>query len=108
MAVKGYLLIGSVPLRDTRPVLRRCSEGLRGLVLSMPDGETGLRNYAVKFQASKFPPIIQSRFVDNSQATRVPLTDDQIAEGRRELEEIDLEAGYGEAAIESYAIFKQL
>ncbi|KAH6972664.1 hypothetical protein EDB80DRAFT_757989 [Ilyonectria destructans] len=39
---------------------------------------------------------------------RVPLTDEQITEGRRELEDMDLETGYDEAATESYAIFKQL
>ncbi|KAH6869869.1 hypothetical protein B0T10DRAFT_532088 [Thelonectria olida] len=39
---------------------------------------------------------------------KIPFSDQQLAEGRRELEEMDLETGYDEAAIESYSIFKQL
>jgi hypothetical protein len=108
MAVKGCLLVGSVPLESTKAVLRCCSDGLRGLLLSMPDGETGPRNYFVKFQASNFPAVMQSKFMDNAPAMKIPFSDQQLAEGRRELEEMDLETGYDEAAIESYSIFKQL
>lgn len=106
--VQDCLLVGSVPLGDTREVLRYCSEGLRGLLRSLPDGETGERNYFVKFQADKFPPIMRSKFVDNAPAARVQLTREQIESGQSMLKNMDLETGYDEAAIESYDIFKQL
>lgn len=108
MVVKGCLLVGSVPLRDTSEVLRCCGDGLRGLLRSLPDGETGERNYFVKFQADKFPSIMRSAFVDNARAAPAQLTSEQIEKGQAMLKDLDLETGYDEAAIKSYDIFKQL
>ncbi|KAH6868904.1 hypothetical protein B0T10DRAFT_419179 [Thelonectria olida] len=51
---------------------------------------------------------MRSGFVDNAPATKTDFTDEQLAQGQREVEETDLKTGYDEAAIESYSVFRQL
>ncbi|KAI5465126.1 hypothetical protein BGZ63DRAFT_350836 [Mariannaea sp. PMI_226] len=104
MTVLGCHLVGSIPLNDAEAALRRCGEGLRGLLRSIPDGETGQRNYFVKFQALNFPEVLRSGFLDETRAPK-SFTD---AQARQELERLVVDTGYDEAALKSYVIFKEL
>lgn len=51
-SARKILLLGSIPLEDTRAVMRTCGEILGSDLARYPDGETGARSKFVTFQAA--------------------------------------------------------
>lgn len=80
----------------------------------VPDGETGARDYFVRFQGSFFSavPEILNQF-DSASSHAVNVTSNgsttaQIAEAVKKLRQSKPETGYDTAAIESYEVFKHM
>ncbi|KAI4723187.1 hypothetical protein E4T48_00441 [Aureobasidium sp. EXF-10727] len=106
--VKGVLLVGSVPGRDTEDVLRRLTPALGSRLKYIPDGETGQRNFFIGWQMYKFGafPEVVSQFGQNGKFEDTPVSEEKIREAAEKLE--GMSTDYDTAALESYPVFKQL
>jgi hypothetical protein len=108
--VTGTHLVGSVPREDTASVFKECLACVPGRLRRIPDGETGPRHYFTVFQGqlfSVYPPMM-IRFELNSMLDSDEFTPEQIDEGIEACRKANFETGYDTAAIESYAVFRQL
>ncbi|PYI04304.1 hypothetical protein BO78DRAFT_431367 [Aspergillus sclerotiicarbonarius CBS 121057] len=54
-SVSGVLLVGSIPLPSNDDVFTNIPAALPGRLLSIPDGETGIRNLYTRWQVDRFP-----------------------------------------------------
>ena len=106
--VKGCHLVGSVPLADTETVFRTLTQAMPGRLKRIPDGETGVRRYFIAFQAPLFPELVQIVYKPNFGPESRDFSDDEVAEGLRLLDESDMKTGYDDAALASFAVFRQL
>ena len=97
----GALMVGSVPLKAAATVFNTLVRALPNRLHSIPDGETGIRGNFIFWQHGVFPQrILQQRAggpadPDASKAPELALADFKPT-------------GYDDAAIESYAVFKEL
>jgi hypothetical protein len=107
-SVSGCHMVGSAPLECAETVFCQCIEGLPGRLKRLPDGETGVRGYFVYFQRFKFPSVMVTDFSDNRQPRPNVFTVSQVQAGLDCLKKDGLHTGYDEAAIESYAKFRDL
>lgn len=108
--VKGFHLVGSVPLPDTDAVFRQCMATCPGRLRRIPDGETGQRQQFTTFQAQVFlayPPML-TEFVHNAPINTNEFSPEQIDEGIEALKKANIQTGYDAAALESYATFRRL
>lgn len=106
---RGVHLVGSVPYEDCREVFRTISALLGDHIRRMPDGETGERRNWVDWQFAKLlknPGLVgvaNELYRYQTQVRMVKLRDgcdaDSLALGT---------LGYSEAAIASYAVFREL
>lgn len=109
--VKGCHLVGSVPFADCAAVFRQCEAGMPGRLKRIPDGETGSRSYFTVWQTNVLSksPAIMAEFKNNQPLPDRTVTDAEIEAAMAQLTSgAPLDTGYGLAAIESYAIFKDL
>ena len=109
--IKGCHLVGSVPLPDAAAVFRQCSNGMPNRLLRIPDGETNQRINFTMWQMGVLArsPSLLNVFVNNAPVEAKTFSPQEIDQGIEKLQEGGpLETGYDQAAIESYAIFKEL
>lgn len=107
--VKGCHLVGSVPFVDAETVFRKCSAALPHRLKRIPDGETGARAYFTMWQTERIPQDILADFQHNGEiGGHHDWTPEQVAEKIAQIRENGIESGYDDAAIESYARFRQL
>lgn len=94
------LMVGSVPLSSTKDVFKKLAEFLPSQLRTMPDGETGERDYYVRWQFTKFPrDALIARLGGPSEEPK--------NSGQYTLDMIS-PTGYDDVAIESYATFRKL
>lgn len=120
----GVHLVGSLPFESAEEALRRCGEGLAGVISSLPDGETGERkmwiNYLPERIYSRHPDLEETHRPDpsvfnepeHSDPDSPPAMDDlgahwlfRIKEGTGDLR---FDLGYADFALESYAVLERL
>ncbi|KAI1133168.1 hypothetical protein F5Y10DRAFT_229556 [Nemania abortiva] len=100
MQPTGVLMVGSVPGASPREVFTRLATALPGRLQAVPDGETGERWNYIGWQRARFPPV--ARRIE-CEGTPLPKS------GLPTLRLADIgPTGYDEAALSSYAEFKQL
>ena len=115
---RGVLLVGSIPLADTKEVLNTTAEILGAYVRRIPDGETGERTNWIHWQYPKLrqhpdlEPNPDSRVLDvpsskDGQATTLEVRPLRIRPGV-DPNTIRFSAGYAEHAITSYATFANM
>ena len=63
----GVHLVGSVPLKSEEEVFSKACHELRGRLYSIPDGETGIRDFFAYWQKSMFPAEIHGPFFRDSE-----------------------------------------
>lgn len=116
MANPGVHLVGSVALPDADAVFRALAGGLGPWLKRIPDGETGPRQFWIRWQRDMLqrhpdleldPTVPPLQFVqwDGKLVRSIP--------GLRFKPDVDparsvFETGYAPAAIESYATFRRL
>ena len=96
----GVHLVGSVPFSCAEEVFVKSLKALPGRLHTIPDGETGSRDYFVQWQSFVFPPQVLSPFHRDGKpldTTGFRCTLDDIKHTR-----------YDEVAIESYQTFRKL
>ncbi|MBJ7437758.1 MAG: hypothetical protein JHD35_01870 [Sphingopyxis sp.] len=102
------LLVGSIPLKDEAEVFIAASANLGDRLGAIPDGETGERTNWINWQKNvmeRAPMLERLRHDDGYGAVQVDL----YAEKKdRACERQFPPLGYAEAAIQSYASFRQL
>lgn len=106
--IKGCHLVGSVPLADTETVFKTCTQAMPNRLKRLPDGETGARQHFIACQGLLFPPAVQCAFHLNKLPEFRDFSPEQVDEGLRLLEKADMKTGYDDAALASYAVFRQL
>ncbi|KAF2230206.1 hypothetical protein EV356DRAFT_520040 [Viridothelium virens] len=94
------LMVGSVPLKSSKEVFKEVCRVLSGRLHTIPDGETGDRWNYIGWQLTRFP----------SAARRMELGGTHLPDtGKRNYTLDSIQpTSYDEAAIASYAEFKQL
>ncbi|MDA0241021.1 MAG: hypothetical protein O3A84_13485 [Proteobacteria bacterium] len=109
-------LVGSIPLKDAEDVFRTVSGAVGANLTRLPDGETGKRISWIKFLESylnnhpdmetdpDMPPL-QWRQWDGLLLREAPMA--RFKEGV-DPTKVTFDTGYGDAAIESFAIFDKL
>lgn len=101
---RNVLLIGSIPLGSARRVFETVGATLDGLVRRMPDGETGERRDWVSWQAAAFARI---PFVEPAE-TFQGRPQFRVRPGFPTAAVRFGALGYAAAAIESYAVFREM
>ena len=104
--INGVHFVGSVPIPTEEDCFRTICSALPGRISRIPDGEVGERDYFVKWQLNKFRG--ETRVIHPTHHPGNPTTysDDEAEEIVRALG--DLETGYDDYALSSYATFKKL
>ena len=109
-------LVGSIPLDDAETVFRTVSESVGGNLSRLPDGETGKRIGWIRFfqdylanhpdmEIDPETPPIQWRQWDGLLLREIPTTK---FKGGVDPKKVKFDTGYGDAAIDSFAIFDRL
>lgn len=97
---QGVLLVGSVPFSSAEEVFTRSCTSLPHRLLYLADGETGERDNFIGWQLSRFPQDTIQFFLGGS---------DGPPAGQRKFDIDSVKpTGYDDAAISSYAKFKDL
>ncbi|KAK4506002.1 hypothetical protein PRZ48_003967 [Zasmidium cellare] len=105
-------LVGSIPLSNTEEVLRTVSQTLPNRLRRIPDGETGERNYFVKWQAriiGQWPLVwngLMRWFMGLEDQQPPSFSEEEKEKVLREMESLETE--YDVKALESYEVFKKL
>ncbi len=106
---KGVHFIGSVPCDTTRETLTLLSRSLPKHIRRLPDGEPAERQRFVYFQQAlfkPFPELFNNRVNKDTSISGAPFDHSRLGEVKAHLSKLD--TGYDSAAIESYAVFKDL
>jgi hypothetical protein len=109
-------LVGSFPSATAEAAMRTTSRGLKDLLISIPDGETGWRYYFTVglFQkiAAQYPELGGVWRGYDEQLSPLPVPEVSEKEKKSLLDTIashpDLDFGYAEEALQSYQTFLQL
>lgn len=115
-SVQGVHLVGSVSGHNTaEEVFRAVFKALPDRLKRVPDGEPGNRNYFTYFQYFMFQAAGASTdgmlvdFTNNAYKGKSHLvSDEEVTEAVKMLEQNGFKTGYDDAAIESYATFRKL
>ncbi len=106
-------LIGSVGLADAETVFTAVAETLKGCISRIPDGETGERGYWIRWQQASFDGCEQLE--QELAEVKLPGFKDSVRRPFYRIKaglspaDVDMgELGYGDEAIESYALFDEL
>jgi len=105
------LLVGSVPLNDTRQVFESVADMLGGSIKRIPDGETGPRSFWMKWQAPVFESNAQLEQADSTSTTHAQGYTYQNYRVKPGVETKALKfgpLGYAHHARASYPIFREL
>ncbi|KAI0405665.1 hypothetical protein F4802DRAFT_166057 [Xylaria palmicola] len=102
MKPTGVLMVGSVPGASPQEVFTRLVTALPGRLEAVPDGETGDRWNYIGWQLKRFPRVARRNELGGT-----PLPEDGAGLPTFTLADIEPTA-YDEAALSSYAEFKQL
>lgn len=100
--------MGSVEGKTAEDVFRLCLSGMPGRLKRLPDGETGVRNYFVRFQYDAIPEFVRATFRVNQPPLSRDFTAEEVERGLRIIREADIQTGYDDAALDSYQTFKRL
>ena len=108
--------VGSIPLPDAETVFRTLSDAVGQHVVRLPDGETGIRKFWIRFLqdvlaenpaievATDLPPFKFTQW-DGKVVREIPLL--RVIPGATPEPE-GFETGYADMAIESFAVFDRL
>lgn len=99
----GVNLVGSMPtcVQSVEETMIKCASALPGRLLTIPDGEVGIRSQFVMWQSQGFPKEVLGMLHNNFQPIENPPP--------RELSLEDIgPTKYDEVAIESYKTFRRL
>jgi len=105
---QGVHLVGSIPLTTTEDVFRRVCKSLPDHVHRIPDGETGVRYNFVYWQFLLFPEetlfwgVPPGKYGPDEEVTTEDVQ--RVADGLPN----PLNTGFDDAAIASYAVFRNL
>jgi hypothetical protein len=106
---KGVHFIGSVPFRDARETFSTLSHSLPHHISRLPDGEPDARQIFIRWQTALFKPypkLLNFRTGQDASLCGAPITSEEFPQVTRYLETLD--TGYDRAAIDSYAVFRNL
>lgn len=104
----GVHLVGSGPFESAEEMFRHSMEHLGQHIRRLPDGEVGERDTWIRWQNERIGQSPQLR-VQETDNVYVPFPPYEIVEGVENADEIEFpNLGYGDAAIDSYAVFQKL
>jgi hypothetical protein len=105
--VRGALLVGSVPLRDSAEVFEAASTHLSRHLKRIPDGETGARINWTQWQLDVFAAVdaLESEIFDAGYLKRPKF---RLKPGKQAGDIKFGPLGYSKAALESYRAFRSL
>jgi methionine synthase II (cobalamin-independent) len=104
----GVHLVGSAPVADAEEMFRLSMKHLGSYLKRLPDGEVGERDTWIRWQFARINASEQMEQTEQENIY-VPSPPMKVADGVTTSDEIEFpDLGYANAAIESYAVFKQL
>ncbi|MEE2745499.1 MAG: hypothetical protein VX617_01320 [Pseudomonadota bacterium] len=106
--LRGVLLVGSAPVSDAEEMFVMAIRHLNGYIKRLPDGEFGERDTWIRFQYARLleaPQLTPS----GEKPVYTPVSPISTINGISLASQISIpNLGYADAAINSYAVFKQM